>query len=62
MVGDRLYTDIAMAKAAGLLSVLVLTGETTAAEAVASADPPDLTVKDLEELSVLLGAARGAHA
>src|SRR5204862_4213464 len=27
MVGDRLYTDIAMARAAGALAVLVLTGE-----------------------------------
>ena len=29
VVGDRLYTDIAMANRAGALSVLVLTGETT---------------------------------
>ncbi len=31
MVGDRLYTDIAMAVAAGIDSALVLTGEATAA-------------------------------
>jgi HAD superfamily hydrolase (TIGR01450 family) len=30
MVGDRLSTDIAMARAAGMASALVLTGETTA--------------------------------
>ena len=30
MVGDRLYTDMAMARRAGALGVLVLTGETTA--------------------------------
>ena len=36
MVGDRLYTDIAMARRAGALGVLVLTGETTAAQAASS--------------------------
>ena len=35
MVGDRLYTDIRMARAAGMASALVLTGETTA-EALAA--------------------------
>ena len=39
MVGDRLYTDIAMAHAAGITGVLVLSGETTEA-AAAVADPP----------------------
>ena len=33
MVGDRLYTDMAMARRAGAFGVLVLTGETTPAEA-----------------------------
>src|SRR5712671_848660 len=32
MVGDRLYTDIVMAHHAGVLGVLVLTGEATAAD------------------------------
>lgn len=35
MVGDRLYTDIKMATDAGMASALVLTGESTAAEAEA---------------------------
>ena len=61
MVGDRLYTDIAMANAAGILSILVLTGEATAAEADASADPPGLTINDLVELGRLLRESRGAH-
>lgn len=39
MVGDRLHTDIAMAKAAGMHSALVLTGDSTAAEAAAL--PPE---------------------
>src|SRR5581483_7024125 len=47
MAGDRLYTDMAMARRTGALGVLVLTGETTAVEA-ARADPPvDLMVQDL---------------
>ena len=29
MVGDRLYTDIALGKKNGMLSILVMTGETT---------------------------------
>jgi 4-nitrophenyl phosphatase len=37
MVGDRLYTDIAMANRSGVHSVLVLTGEATM-EDVASLD------------------------
>src|SRR4051812_42174575 len=40
MVGDRLYTDIAMARRAGALGVLVLTGETTAAAAAEHAPGP----------------------
>jgi HAD superfamily hydrolase (TIGR01450 family) len=38
MVGDRLYTDIAMGHAAGMDSALVFTGETTP-EMLKSADP-----------------------
>lgn len=54
VVGDRLYTDMEMARAAGALSVLVLSGETTA-EQVESANPrPDLVVADVGELARLL--------
>jgi NagD protein len=54
MVGDRIYTDIAMAHNAGAFGVLVLSGETTAATA-ASADPqPHLTVPSLKEFGELL--------
>ena len=51
--GDRLYTDIALGKRNGILSVLVLSGETTAqmlAEAEA-ADLPDLVFADLGEVA-----------
>ena len=41
MVGDRLYTDIALGKKNGLLSILVMTGETTP-EMLKTA-PPDQT-------------------
>jgi len=50
MVGDRLYTDMAMARNAGALGVLVLTGETTAEDAERHSPKPDLVVKDLAEL------------
>ncbi|MDQ3440370.1 MAG: HAD-IIA family hydrolase [Planctomycetota bacterium] len=54
VVGDRLYTDMAMARGAGALGVLVLSGETTA-EQVEHANPrPDLIVADVGELARLL--------
>jgi NagD protein len=58
MVGDRLYTDIMMAHHAGVLGVLVLTGEATAAEAKAFSPAPDLVVSGLQELGERLRAAR----
>lgn len=42
MVGDRLYTDIACGVNAGVDTVLVLTGEATAQDAVKSETPPTL--------------------
>ncbi len=58
MVGDRLYTDMAMARRAGALGVLVLTGETTAADAAKHSPAPDLVVAGLTELGEQLRAAR----
>jgi NagD protein len=60
MVGDRLYTDVAMAKKAGTLAVLVLSGEATAADVAASREPPDLVVADIGELGRQMEAARRA--
>jgi NagD protein len=54
MVGDRLYTDIMMAHHAGVLGILVLTGEATAADAGAFSPAPDLVVADLAELGAKL--------
>ena len=58
MVGDRLYTDMAMAHRAGALGVLVLTGETTAAQGANHSPAPDLVVSGLAELGERLRAAR----
>src|SRR3954471_21067973 len=60
MVGDRLYTDIAMAHRAGALGVLVLTGETDAEDAAQYSPAPDLVVADLAEFGAQLRAANPA--
>jgi len=52
-VGDRLYTDIAMGRASGMLSILVLTGETSVDDIGESETKPDLVVDDLVELRSL---------
>lgn len=51
MVGDRLYTDIAMGNAAGITSILVLSGETKLEDAAGSIDQPDIIVENLGELT-----------
>lgn len=50
--GDRLYTDIATGRRHGILSCLVLTGETTEADvdAATDADKPDLLYDSLAEV------------
>lgn len=59
MVGDRLYTDIEMARRAGALGVLVLTGEATADTA---GPAPDLIVDHVGKLGELLAEARQSSA
>ncbi len=59
MVGDRIDTDIATAQGAGVLSVLVLSREATAGEAVDMVRPPDLVVADVGELGERLERSRG---
>jgi NagD protein len=56
MVGDRIYTDLASAKNAGILSVTVLSGEATAADVVATKDKPDFVFADVAELAACLPA------
>jgi NagD protein len=58
MVGDRTYTDMLMAQRAGVISVLVLSGEATAADAAALVPPPDLVVADIGEFGRLLARAK----
>ena len=57
MVGDRLYTDMEMARRAGALGILVLTGEATGAEAERHIPKPDLIVPTLQEFGELLKSA-----
>jgi NagD protein len=58
VVGDRLYTDMAMARSAGAMGILVLTGETTQQQATEANDRIDLVVSDVGELSALLARER----
>lgn len=58
VVGDRLYTDVAMAQAAGAVSVLVLSGESTRAEVEGAQNPPDFICENVAELAALLRTAR----
>jgi len=53
MVGDRLYTDIAMG-AAGISTVLVLSGETDMEDLVTAPYQPDLVCDNLGALLNLL--------
>jgi ribonucleotide monophosphatase NagD (HAD superfamily) len=50
VVGDRLDSDIAGGRRAGLATVLVLTGTTTEVEAANAAPPPDFVLPDLRSL------------
>jgi NagD protein len=63
MVGDRLYTDVRMARDAGVLAVLTLTGETEQADVDSCAETqrPHLVVSHLGELASLLEEARDAR-
>jgi len=58
MVGDRLDTDIAGARALGLMTALVLTGIATQADAAQSQTPPDVIFDGLPELLTALQAER----
>lgn len=55
MVGDRLYTDIAMG-AAGLTTALVLSGETSRADLAHSDIAPDFVFSGLDEMALTLDA------
>jgi HAD superfamily hydrolase (TIGR01450 family) len=61
MVGDRLSTDVEMARRAGALGVLVLTGEATAEDARRSERPPDLVAADIAEFGRILARSRATQ-
>lgn len=58
MVGDRIYTDMRMARDAGVPGVLVLTGETTESQAPELSEQPDLIVANVGQLGELLAEAQ----
>jgi len=60
MVGDRIYTDVLMARRADALGVLVLTGEATEEDAARAEQAPDLVVPSLAEFGELLSEAHRA--
>lgn len=53
-VGDRLYTDIAVAQNAGAVSVLVMSGETDEAILAAADRKPDYVLPSVKELHEVL--------
>ena len=55
-VGDRLYTDIAVAQNAGAVSVLVMSGETDEAILAAADRRPDYVLPSVKELHEVLKA------
>lgn len=58
MCGDRIYTDVAMARNAGALGVLVLSGETTLETAINSDPQPPITAENIAEFAELLLQSR----
>jgi len=57
MVGDRIYTDMLMARKSGALAVLVLSGEATLTEARNANPQPDITLQSIEQLGELITEA-----
>lgn len=51
MIGDRLYTDIALGRASGIVTVLVLSGETKRADLESSPFKPDYIFENLGEVA-----------
>ena len=56
MIGDRLYTDIALGRW-GITTALVLSGETKAENLAGSEFVPDIVVEDIREMTTLLEKA-----
>ncbi len=60
MIGDRIYTDIQLAKNANALGVLVLTGETTTEDVKLVDSLPDIIVEDLSVFGKLIQNTRNS--
>jgi len=58
MVGDRLYTDMEMARRAGVIGALVLSGEATRTDLRASGLNPEIVVENILELAERISAAK----
>ncbi len=60
LIGDRLYTDMRMARDAGALAILTLTGETRRDDLTTCPEhsQPDLVIENLGELQQQLEASR----
>ena len=54
LIGDRLYTDIASGKNAGVTTVCVLSGEATENDIAAFDPKPDLVMQDVRAICTLL--------
>lgn len=54
IVGDRLYTDIAVADGTPMTSILVLTGESTLDQALNGSIRPDMIAQSIEEIGRFL--------
>ena len=61
MIGDRLYTDLEMARRAGAFGVLVLTGEATAENARLATPQPDLVAENIAEFGHFLARSRESN-
>jgi ribonucleotide monophosphatase NagD (HAD superfamily) len=59
MIGDRLYTDIALGQSSGIATVLVLSGETRPEDLKQSPFIPDYTFQDLGGVADWLEKASG---
>lgn len=59
MVGDRLYTDMQMAYNAGIVSILVLSGESTRDDVAAAERKPDLVFDSVKALHHAMERADG---
>ena len=59
MVGDRLYTDIALGKTSGITTCLVLSGETREDEVAHSPFQPTYTFNNLGSIAAWLRSHKG---